>query len=180
MITKKETLPKCGSAIICAQSASEKHVNDKLEERWQVSPCVIVPLMYRKILLTAVQCVVVVLCINWQTWLKAKATFGLVHVRYWRVPTALRYFEGLRRGSPSKRLNLVLGRTGEEMGWTPSLLYFCNKLKHILFVKETDNPSYKQPQDPKNNEEDQDLSWQRPWPTAEWEWQLQSDYFLWW
>lgn len=93
----------------------------------------------------------------------SKCNSGLVQVRYWRAPTALRYSDGSERGSPSNKLSLhpLLCMAWHRPFWT----YKTDQL-HILFVKEINNQTTEIPQDPKNSAVGWDLSWQRLWLAA--------------
>ena len=124
------------SSGLPAQLASEKQVRVSVDDFVNMIPWLMVPLTYRSILFTAVQWSVVVLCINWQTWLTAKAISGLVQVRYWRAPTALRYSDGSESGSPSRILNLLPLTTGDEQGFAPSILYFLSRSSIFCLGKE--------------------------------------------
>ena len=73
-----------------------------------------VPLRYLSILLTAIQCVVVGLAINWQALLTAKEISGLVNVKYCSGPTMLQSRVGSDRGSLSESDNVLTIEPGVE------------------------------------------------------------------
>jgi hypothetical protein len=85
-----------------AQSASEKTLSKTEDDLLNVRPLFIVPLMYLKILFTAVQCEVIGACKNGQTLLTEKDISGLVKVKYCNAPTMLMYcvLSSGPRGSP--------------------------------------------------------------------------------
>jgi hypothetical protein len=74
-----------------AESASEKVLTNMDLDLLILSPSFNVPCMYRRILLTALQCIVVGAWRNWHTLFTAKEMSGRVRVWYCMAPTMLLY-----------------------------------------------------------------------------------------
>jgi hypothetical protein len=85
------------------------------------SPILNVPWIYLMIRFTALQCIVVGACKNWQTLFTANDMSGLVSVKYWSAPSILLYRVESTGPSftPSDKLNLPI----VDMGVSTSLLF---------------------------------------------------------
>lgn len=129
-----------------------------------------VPLRYRRTRLTAIQCLVVGRCINWDNLLTTKEMSGQVNERYCKAPVIFRYSVASASGEPPARQSIWVELIGVDTSLESSIfercsksqMYFCCDRNTPLAVIRASIPR-KYPRDPRSLRAKRAASLQMNW-----------------